>query len=386
MDIEGFAAGMNFDLTDEQEAFRGVVREFANEVVAPRSAEADLEEKLPLDVIKQMGDLGLFGLPFPEEHGGSDADAITVCLALEELGRVDQSVAITLSAALGLAGNLLNRFGTDEQKERWLAPLARGEALGGFGLTEPGAGSDAAEVHTTAGSRAGNGSSTARKRSSRTRGRPISTFNIVAAATEPAGGPHGISTIIVPTDTPGFEAAPSYRKLGWRASDTHELVFRDCRVSQDHLLGQRGRGFSQCLAVLADGRIGVAALSVGLAQGCLDEAVKYALQREAFGRPIGAHQAIQFKIADMHARVETARLATYPRRLAQGSGQGVRRSRIAREARGQRGRGGQRPRGRADPRRVRLHRGLPGRALLPRREGPGDRRGHERDPPVDPGP
>jgi alkylation response protein AidB-like acyl-CoA dehydrogenase len=302
---------MDFDLTAEQEAFRKVVRAFADEVVAPRSAEADLEEKLPLDVVKQMGALGLFGLPFPEAYGGSDADAVTVCVALEELGRVDQSVAITLSAALGLAGNLLNRFGTHEQKERWLAPLARGEALGGFGLTEPGAGSDAAEVRTTARLDNGEWVVDGAKAFITNSGTPISTFNVVAAATEPDGGASGISTIVVPTDAPGFEAAPSYRKLGWRASDTHELVFRDCRVPEANLLGERGNGFGQCLAVLADGRIGVAALSVGLAQGCLDESLKYAMEREAFGKPIGAHQAIQFKIADMRAKVETARLATY---------------------------------------------------------------------------
>ncbi|MGZ5213753.1 MAG: acyl-CoA dehydrogenase family protein [Actinomycetota bacterium] len=302
---------MDFDLTTEQEAFRGVVCAFADEVVAPRSAEADREERLPLDVVKQMGDLGLFGLPFPEANGGSDADAITVCVALEELGRVDQSVAITLSAALGLAGNMLNRFGTHEQKERWLAPLARGEALGGFGLTEPGAGSDAAEVRTTGRLRGGEWVIDGSKAFITNSGSAISTFNIVAAATEPGGGAHGMSTIIVPTDTPGFEAGPSYRKLGWRASDTHELVFRDCRVPEANLLGERGRGFPQCLAVLADGRIGVAALSVGLAQGCLDQSVTYAMQRETFGKPIGGHQAIQFKIADMRAKVETARLATY---------------------------------------------------------------------------
>ncbi|MGZ5295515.1 MAG: acyl-CoA dehydrogenase family protein [Actinomycetota bacterium] len=302
---------MDFDLTTEQEAFRGVVRAFADEVVAPRSAEADREERLPLDVVKQMGDLGLFGLPFPEAYGGSDADAITVCVALEELGRVDQSVAITLSAALGLAGNMLNRFGTHEQKERWLAPLARGEALGGFGLTEPGAGSDAAEVRTTGRLRGGEWVIDGSKAFITNSGSAISTFNIVAAATEPGGGAHGMSTIIVPTDAPGFEAGPSYRKLGWRASDTHELVFRDCRVPEANLLGERGRGFPQCLAVLADGRIGVAALSVGLAQGCLDQSVTYAMQRETFGKPIGGHQAIQFKIADMRAKVETARLATY---------------------------------------------------------------------------
>ncbi|MGZ5305233.1 MAG: acyl-CoA dehydrogenase family protein [Actinomycetota bacterium] len=302
---------MDFDLTTEQEAFRGVVCAFADEVVAPRSAEADREERLPLDVVKQMGDLGLFGLPFPEANGGSDADAITVCVALEELGRVDQSVAITLSAALGLAGNMLNRFGTHEQKERWLAPLARGEALGGFGLTEPGAGSDAAEVRTTGRLRGGEWVIDGSKAFITNSGSAISTFNIVAAATEPGGGAHGMSTIIVPADTPGFEAGPSYRKLGWRASDTHELVFRDCRVPEANLLGERGRGFPQCLAVLADGRIGVAALSVGLAQGCLDQSVTYAMQRETFGKPIGGHQAIQFKIADMRAKVETARLATY---------------------------------------------------------------------------
>jgi short-chain 2-methylacyl-CoA dehydrogenase len=302
---------MNFDLTPEQVEFRDVVRAFADEVVAPRSAEADMEEKLPLDVVKQMGELGLFGLPFPEEYGGSDADAVTVCLALEELGRVDQSIAITLSAALGLTGNMLNRFGTHEQKERWLAPLARGEALGGFALTEPGSGSDAAEIRTTGRVESGEWVVEGSKAFITSSGTAISTFNIVAASTEPAGGPHGISTIVVPTDAPGFEAAPSYRKLGWRASDTHELVFRDCRVPEANLLGERGKGFAQCLEVLTDGRIGVAAMSVGLAQACLDESVKYAMQRESFGRPIGAHQAIQLKIADMRAKVETARLATY---------------------------------------------------------------------------
>jgi short-chain 2-methylacyl-CoA dehydrogenase len=200
---------MDFDLTDEQDEFRKVVRAFADEVVAPRSAEADREEKLPLDVVKQMGDLGLFGLPFPEAYGGSDGDAVTVCLALEELGRVDQSIAITLSAAIGLAGNLLNRFGTDEQKERWLAPLARGEALGGFALTEPGAGSDAAEVRTTGRFENGAWVVDGSKAFITNSGTAISTFNIVAAATEPAGGPHGISTIVLPTDTPGFEAGRS---------------------------------------------------------------------------------------------------------------------------------------------------------------------------------
>lgn len=302
---------MDFDLTPEQEAFRGVVRELAEEVVAPQAVESDRLERLPLDVVRQMGDMGLFGLPFPEAYGGSDADAVTVCLAIEELGRADQSIGITLSAAIGLAGNMLNRFGSHDQKQRWLAPLARGEALGGFALTEPGAGSDAAATRTTARVDDGQWVIDGSKAFITNSATAITTFNIVAATTEPGGGPRGMSTIVVPSDAPGFEAAPSYRKLGWRASDTHELAFIDCRVPEANLLGERGHGFPQCLAALADARIGVAALAVGLAQACLDESVGYALRREAFGRPIGAHQAIQMKVADMRAKVETARLATY---------------------------------------------------------------------------
>jgi short-chain 2-methylacyl-CoA dehydrogenase len=308
---KGSLTEMDFDLTLEQEEFRKVVREFAEEVVAPQAEEADREERFPLDVVRQMGELGLFGLPFPEEYGGSDADAVTLCLAIEELGRIDQSTGITLSAAVGLAGGMIHRFGTPQQKERWLAPLARGDALGGFALTEPGAGSDAAASSTTARLDNGEWVIDGSKAFITNSGTAITTFNVVAAVTEGAGGRLGMSTIVVPSDAPGFEVSPHYRKLGWRASDTHELAFRGCRVAEDHLLGERGRGFPQCLEILTGARITIAALAVGLAQGCLDAAIEYAKQREAFGKTIGSYQAIQVKVADMRVAVETARLATY---------------------------------------------------------------------------
>ena len=302
---------MNFDLTAEQEAFRGVIREFAQEVVAPQAADSDREERFPLDVVKRMGELGLFGLPFPQEYGGSDADAITLCLAIEELGRVDQSVGITLSAAVGLAGTMIHRFGTSEHKERWLAPLCRGEALGSFALTEPDAGSDAAAARTAARLDPGEWVIDGAKALITNSGTPLTTFHVVAAATESGGGPKGLSTILVPADAKGVVVERSYRKLGWRASDTHGLTFEGCRVPEENLLGARGRGFPQCLEILTGARISIAALAVGLAQACLDASVAYARDREAFGRPIGANQGVQFKIADMHAKLETARLATY---------------------------------------------------------------------------
>jgi short/branched chain acyl-CoA dehydrogenase len=302
---------MNFDLTPEQEDFRKVVREFANDVVAPGSAEADREERFPLDIVKQMGALGLFGLPFPEKYGGSDADAITLCLAIEELGRVDQSVGITLSAAVGLAGTMIHRFGTEKQKERWLAPLCHGEALGSFALTEPDAGSDAAAARTTARLDAGEWVIDGSKALITNSGTPLTTFHVVAASTEPGGGAKGLSTIVVPADSPGLIVERSYRKLGWHASDTHGLTFEGCRVAAEHLLGERGRGFAQCLEILTGARISISALAVGLAQACLDASVAYANERQAFGRPIGANQGVQFKIADMRAMLETARLATY---------------------------------------------------------------------------
>jgi alkylation response protein AidB-like acyl-CoA dehydrogenase len=302
---------MDFDLTPEQQEFRDVVRRFAEEVVAPRAAEADLAAELPMDVVKKMADLGLFGLPFPEEHSGSEADTVTVCLAIEELGRVDQSIGITLSAAVGLGGTMVHRFGTPEQQARWLPAIARGDILASFALTEPGGGTDAAAAHTTARLEGGQWVIDGTKAFITNCGTEISGLHVVVAATEPGGGTHGLSTFLVPADTPGITVAPSYRKMGWHASDTHELVFEGVRVPEDALVGERGRGYPQCLSVLTDGRISVAALAVGCAQACLDLGVRYAMERETFGRTIGANQAIQSKLADMQAATEASRLLTY---------------------------------------------------------------------------
>jgi short-chain 2-methylacyl-CoA dehydrogenase len=302
---------VDFDLTPEQSEFRDVVRRFAEEVVAPRADEADRAGELPMDVVKRMAELGLFGLPFPEEHGGSDADTVTVCLAIEELGRVDQSIGITLSAAVGLGGGMVHRFGSPQQQERWLGPIARGEMLASFALTEPGGGTDAAAARTTARLEDGHWVIDGTKAFITNCGTEISGLHVVVAATEPGGGTRGLSTFLVPADTPGITVAPPYRKMGWHASDTHELIFESCRVSEDALLGERGRGFPQCLSILTDGRISVAALAVGCAQACLDLSVRYASEREAFGRTIGSNQAIQSKVADMQAATEAARLLTY---------------------------------------------------------------------------
>src|SRR6266568_1115982 len=304
--------GMDFDFTEEQEDFRQAVREFAVEVVAPRAAEMDKRGELPMDIVKHMGELGLFGLPFPEEYGGQGADFTSLCIAIEELARIDSSIAITLEAAVGLGATPIYQFGTEEQKQRWLVPMCRGEIFGAFGLTEPGGGSDAGATKTSAKLEDGQWVINGSKAFITNAGTPISGLVTITAVTgkEP-GGHKEISAIIVPTDTPGFEAGPTYRKIGWHASDTRELSFNDCRVPEENLLGERGKGFAQFLRTLDDGRIAIAALSVGLAQGCLEESVKYATERHAFGRPIGAFQALQFKIVDMKVAVETARLATY---------------------------------------------------------------------------
>jgi alkylation response protein AidB-like acyl-CoA dehydrogenase len=303
---------MDFDLSQEQLDFRAAVREFAEEVVAPLAAEMDERHELPMDVVKQMGELGLFGLPFPEEYGGSGADFLTLCLAIEELARVDSSIAITLEAAVGLGANPIHEFGTVEQKERWLAPMCRGEILGAFGLTEPGGGSDAGATNTTASLEGGEWVINGSKAFITNAGTPITGLVTITAATgQEPGGHKEISAIIVPADTPGFEAGKPYRKIGWHASDTRPLSFSDCRVPEANLLGERGKGFAQFLRILDDGRIAIAALAVGLAQGCLEESVKYASERTAFKRPIGAFQGLQFKIADMRVGVETARMSTY---------------------------------------------------------------------------
>jgi short-chain 2-methylacyl-CoA dehydrogenase len=303
---------VDFDLSPEQEEFRKAVRRFAEDVIAPRAEEMDRAEELPMDVVEQMAELGLFGLPFPEEYGGQGADFLTLVLAIEELARIDSSIAITLEAAVGLGANPIATFGTEEQKQRWLVPMARGEILGAFGLTEPGGGSDAEATRTTARLEDGEWVINGSKAFITNSGTPISKVATITATTGTLeDGSKEISAIIVPTDTPGFTVGRSYRKLGWHASDTHELAFDDCRVPEENLLGERGRGFAQFLAILDEGRVAIAALGVGLAQGALEESVKYATERSAFGRPIGAFQGMQFKIADMHVRVETARLATY---------------------------------------------------------------------------
>ncbi len=302
---------MDFDFTEEQEDFRKAVREFAEEVVAPRAEEMDRQQELPLDIVKQMGELGLFGLPFSEEYDGQGADFTTLCIAIEELARVDSSIAITLEAGVGLGANPINAEGTEEQKRKWLAPMCRGEILGAFGLTEPGGGTDAGSTKTTARLEDGQWVINGAKAFITNSGTEISKVVTITAVTGEQDGRKEISAIIVPSETPGFEVGRSYRKLGWRASDTHELSFNDCRVPEENLLGERGKGYANFLRTLDEGRIAIASLAVGLAQGCLEESIKYARQREAFGNPIGAFQGIQFKIADMKVMVETARLATY---------------------------------------------------------------------------
>ncbi|MFE9689894.1 acyl-CoA dehydrogenase family protein [Micromonospora sp. NPDC005806] len=305
---------MDFRLSEEQEALRESVRDFAREVVAPTIAEHYEQHTFPYEIIRQMGKMGLFGLPFPEEHGGMGGDYFALCLALEELARVDSSVAITLEAAVSLGAMPIYRFGTEEQQARWLPKLLSGEALAGFGLTEPGFGSDAGGTQTRAvldestNEWVINGSKAFITNS----GTDITVLVTVTAVTgtKPDGSKE-LSTIIVPSGTPGFTVAPGYSKVGWTASDTHELTFDDCRVPAENLLGQRGRGFAQFLRILDEGRIAIAALAVGLAQGCVDESIKYAKERHAFGQPIGNYQAIQFKIADMELKAHTARLAYY---------------------------------------------------------------------------
>ncbi|KOX14775.1 acyl-CoA dehydrogenase family protein [Micromonospora profundi] len=303
---------MDFRLTDEQAALRSSVRDFAREVVAPVIAEHYEQHTFPYEVIRQMGKMGLFGLPFAEEHGGMGGDYFALCLALEELARVDSSVAITLEAAVSLGAMPIYRFGTEEQKATWLPKLLSGEALAGFGLTEPGTGSDAAGTQTRAVLDGDEWVINGSKAFITNSGTDITALVTVTAVTgtNPDGSKE-LSTIIVPTGTPGFSVAPGYSKVGWTASDTHELTFDDCRVPAANLLGARGRGFAQFLRILDEGRIAIAALAVGLAQGCVDESIKYAKERQAFGRPIGANQAIQFKIADMELKAHTARLAYY---------------------------------------------------------------------------
>jgi short-chain 2-methylacyl-CoA dehydrogenase len=302
---------MDFDLSSEQQDFVKVIRGFVDDVIRPNAERWDEEGELPMDAVKQMAELGLFGLPFPEEYGGSGSDFLTLCLAIEEIARVDSSLAITLEAGVGLGAMPIYRFGTEEQRQKWLPPLAQGTQLASFGLTEPGGGSDAGATRTTAKVENGEWVINGSKSFITNSGTPITSFVTCTAVTDNTDGKKEISAIIVPNETPGFEVGSAYRKMGWHHSDTHELSFSDCRVPEENLLGERGEGFRNFLKILDDGRIAIAALAVGLAQGCVDECLKYAHERSAFGKPIGGFQAIQFKIADMATKTDLARNAYY---------------------------------------------------------------------------
>lgn len=308
---------MSFELSREHEEFRRSVREFAEAEIAPHAAQWDKDHHFPIDVVHKMGDLGLLGLTAPEEFGGAglDADAggfTSLCLAIEEIGRVDQSMGITLEAAVGLGINPILTFGTPEQQQTWLPDLVTGRALAGFGLTEPGAGSDAGATRTRAELVDGDWVVNGAKQFITNSGSSITSLVTVTARTgSREDGRAEVSTIVVPSGTPGFTAEPAYDKLGWHASDTHPLTFEDARVPEANLLGERGRGFAQFLATLDDGRVAIAALAVGCIQACLDMSVAYAGERTTFGVPIGAKQGVAFQVADLQVMLEASRALTY---------------------------------------------------------------------------
>jgi short-chain 2-methylacyl-CoA dehydrogenase len=309
---------VHLEFTDEQDALRKLVRDFAEGEIAPHAERWDADHTFPTDVVRQMGALGLFGIPFPEEYGGGGSDLTSLCIAIEELGRVDQSLAITLEAGVGLGANPIYRFGSEAQRQRWLPDLCAGRALGGFGLTEPDAGSDAGGTRTTARLEGGDESDPeagewiidGEKAFITNSGTDMTSLVTVTARTGGAGSPE-ISAIVVPSGTPGFTVQPPYRKMGWHASDTHGLTFSDCRVPAGHLLGERGRGFAQFLEILDEGRIAIAALAVGVIRCCLEQSVAYSGERRAFGRPIGSNQAVAFACSDLAVMAESASLLTY---------------------------------------------------------------------------
>jgi short-chain 2-methylacyl-CoA dehydrogenase len=299
---------MDFDLSEEHESFRKVVRDFAEHEIAPHAERWDREHCFPVEVVQAMGELGLFGLPFPVEYGGSGADFTTLCVAIEEVARVDSSMAITLEAAVGLGAAPIAAYGTEAQRQQWLPDLCAGRALAGFGLTEPDAGSDAGASRTRARTDGDEWVIDGAKAFITNSGTPITSLVTVTART---GSAREITAIVVPAATPGFTVGPAYRKMGWHASDTHPLSFDECRVPLGNTLGVEGDGFRQFLATLDDGRIAIAALAVGLAQACLEHSVSYAGERIAFGAPIGANQGVAFRCADLAVMVENARLLTY---------------------------------------------------------------------------
>ena len=305
-----------FELSREHEEFRASVRDFADAEIAPHVAAWDRDHHFPVEVVQRMGALGLMGLTAPEEYGGAgaDGDFTSLCVAIEEIGRVDQALGITLEAAVGLGINPIQTFGTEEQKQTWLPDLVAGRRLAGFGLTEPGAGSDAgatrtrAEVDEASGEWVVNGA----KQFITNSGSEITSLVTVTARTGTRdNGTPELSAIMVPAGTAGFEAGPAYDKLGWNISDTHPLTFTDARVPADHLLGERGRGYAQFLATLDDGRVAIAALATGLIQACLEQCVAYAGDRQTFGGPIGRKQGVAFQIADLEVMLQASRLLTY---------------------------------------------------------------------------
>ncbi len=300
---------MNFEFSDEQNQFRKVVRDFAEAEIAPHAEAWDRDHHFPVDTVVAMGEFGLFGLPFPEAYGGSDADFATLCIAIEELGRVDQSMAVTLEAGVGLGANPIMQFGTEGQRQKWLPDLVAGRKLAGFGLTEPDAGSDAGGTRTTATVDGASGEwvLNGEKAFITNSGSSITSLVTVTART----GAGEISAVIVPSGTPGFVVQPPYRKMGWHASDTHGLTFADARVPAENLLGERGQGFRQFLGILDEGRVAIAAVAVGVIQCCLEQSVEYAKNRNAFGKAIGANQAVAFACSDLAVMADAARSLTY---------------------------------------------------------------------------
>src|SRR4249919_1820094 len=299
---------MDFDLSDDHRLIRQTVRDFARQEVAPVAEELDRTKAFPYEIVRQLGELNLMGIPFPEEYGGGGGDSLAYALAVEELTRIDSSVAITLCAHTSLGTQPIYLFGTEEQKQEWLPRLCAGEALGAFGLTEPEAGSDAGNTRTRARLEDGEWVIDGAKQFITNAGTEISGCVTITART---GEDAEISNIIVPNGTPGYEQGEPYRKMGWNASDTRPLSFDGARVPESNLLGRRGDGFKNFLHILDGGRIGVAAMGVGLAQGALDQALAYAKERKAFGKPISKYQAIQTKLADMATEIEAARLLVY---------------------------------------------------------------------------
>ncbi len=313
---------MDFSLNEEQREIQRTARAFAEEVIMPRAEEMDRTGEFPYDIIRQMGELGLLGLPFPEDYGGAGADFLTYCLALEEIGRGDASVGITMEAHVSLGTSPFYLFGSEAQKQQYLPALVQGRQLWAFGLTEPGAGSDSGSTETRAELRDGRWHINGAKMFITNAGTEMTGGVTLAAATgrRPDGRPE-VTNIIVPQGTPGYSIGKPLKKMGWRASDTRPLTFEDCQVPEGNLLGKRGEGFQQFMQILDAGRVAIAALSVGLAQACLDESMKYSQERKQFGRPIGEFQAIQFKLADMAMEIELARLMYYKAAWLQGQGQ-----------------------------------------------------------------